>query len=362
MKTIVELLENLIQSGVEEGIFPSAVAAVGRKDELLAQACAGHLFSPDGPAVNLETRYDMASVSKILGPTMIALRAIEEGDLTLEDTVGQFFDAPSDKKDISVRQLMTHTSGFCPHFNLRAEAKDPADAPYAILRHPLEGAPGVPRYSCMGYILLGKMLERIYGAPLDILAREKVFHPLHMMHTSYLPTGTNIAATELDPTTNAPLVGVVHDENARYLGGVSANAGVFSTIGDMARFASMLAQNDGTFLSPCTIRAATFNHTPGFDQHRGLGFQLGGTEKCFIGDLLPRETFGHTGFTGTSFVVDPSTGFYTVLLTNRVNPTRENIRIRPFRRKFHNVLYAAFGHKRSSNNRCNSLRFGTHLV
>ncbi len=339
---IAELLEKLIRSGMDDGAFPSAAAAVGMGDHLLAESCAGRLSLPDGPYTDFNTRYDMASVTKILAPTMLALLAVERGALTLIDTVGRFFDAPEDKRDISVLQLMTHTGGFTPHFDLRAEAKNPADALTAILRHPLAGTPGdMPRYSCMGYIVLGKMLEKVYGMPLDEAARAHVFAPLNMAHTSYLPEGGNIAATETDPETGVALAGVVHDENARFLGGVSANAGVFSDLRDMETFAIMLAQGGGGFLSPATLRTALRNRTPGCDQHRGLGFQLGGTWGCFLGELTPPEAFGHTGFTGTSLTVDPGTGFWAVLLTNRVHPSRENLKILRFRRAFHNALYAA---------------------
>ena len=124
-------------------------------------ACAG-VTRQDGPEVNLDTRYDMASCTKVLAPTMIALKAIEEGLLTLDDTVGLFFDAPEDKRDITVRMLMTHTSGITPAFSLAEEAAGPQDVVWAVLAHPLEGTPGdAPRYSCMGYILLTKMLETL---------------------------------------------------------------------------------------------------------------------------------------------------------------------------------------------------------
>ncbi len=342
MNEIAELLKSRMDSGIADGVFPSAVAAVGKGETLLARAHVGHLSEGDKRPVNVDTRYDMASITKILAPTMLALRAIEQGELTLLDSIGRFFDAPADKRDISVEQLMTHTSGISPHFDLREEARDADDALAAILCHPLVGTPGdMPRYSCMGYIILGKMLEKVYGERLDIAAQMEVFAPLSMAHTSYRPKGDNIAATEIDPQTGLPLVGVVHDENARFLGGVSANAGVFSDITDMAKYAVMLAQMGGDFLSPVTMRAAIRNRTPVGDQHRGLGFQLGGTWGCFLGALLPQEAFGHTGFTGTSIAVDPETGFWAVLLTNRVNPSRERTGIPRFRRAFHNALYAA---------------------
>lgn len=133
----------------------------------------------------------------------------------------------------------------------------------------------------------------------------------------------------------------MHDENARFLGGVSANAGVFSDIRDCARYASMLACGGKGYLAPATLRAAIRNYTPGHDAHRGLGFHVAGLPGEFFGDLFPAPSFGHTGFTGTSLVVDPESGVFAVLLSNRVHPSRENARHLRFRRRFHNAVYAA---------------------
>ena len=337
-----DIVDRLLRSGLDDGIFPSAAAAVGLGDELLAASCLGVTRIDGGVPVNEYTLYDMASLTKILAPTMIALRAIEEGLLTLDDTVGRFFDAPDDKRDITVRMLMTHTGGFTPAFDLSREAAGPGDAVRAILAHPLDGVPGdMPRYSCMGYILFAKMLEKLYGMPLDRLAQDMVFTPLRMADTGYLPHSTNIAATEINRRTGELIQGVVHDENARFMGGVSGNAGVFSNLEDMIRFCEMLAVGGKGYLSPNTIRTAIRNRTPGFDVHRGLGFHLGGTTQNYLGDLFPAESFGHTGFTGTSIAIDPTTGLYAILLTNRVHPTRENLKLMRFRRAFHNAVYAA---------------------
>lgn len=338
----LEFLRQMIDEAIARGVFPSAALAVGRGDELLFRHVAGRLSLPDGEAANVETRYDLASLTKLLAPTMIALRAIEDGLLTLDDNLGMFFDAPEDKRDITVRMLMTHTSGVTPHFLLSEEAESPADAIPAILRHPLEGTPGdMPRYSCMGYMLLGRILEIVHGKPLDALAQERVFAPLGMEKTGYKPEGGNIAATEIDPATGRAWVGVVHDENARFLGGVSANAGLFSDIGDCAHFASMLACGGFPLLSPTTLAMARRNRTPGFDNNRGLGLHLGGATGNYLGDLFPAGAFGHTGFTGTSLAVDPETRVYVVLLGNRVHPTRENAAHLRFRRVLHNRVYAA---------------------
>ncbi len=338
-----QLMDRLMEKGVKEGSFPGGVAACGDREHVYAVSCAGKL-ALDGEAVNRATRYDMASLSKVLGPTMIALRAIELGDLTLYDTIGRFIpEAPDDKKDITVFQLMTHTSGIEPELRMDKFLTDPALVLPTILNHPLGYPVGEgPHYSCLGYITLGKMLERLYGKNLKELAQEMVFGPLGMVNTCYCPEGGNIAATEVDPETGKAVVGVVHDENARLQGGISGNAGVFSDIDDMIRFAQMLSRNGGGYLSPAMMAKAIRNYTPGFDVHRGLGFHLAGTPENYIGDLFPSDSFGHTGFTGTSLAVDPHTGFFVVLLTNRVHPTRENSLQGRFRRSFHNAMYAAY--------------------
>lgn len=336
------LLDSLLEEGLRQGCYPGAVAACGCRGQVSAISCVGKI-SQDGPMTDRHTRYDMASLSKVLGPTMVALRAIEEGDLTLYDTLGMYFDdAPQDKRDITVRQLMTHSAGFEPAFWLSDEAETPEGALCALFAHPLAYQPGTDvRYSCMGYITLGKLLEKLYGQTLDVLAKERVFEPLGMHHTCYCPSGDNIAATEVDKETGIAWQGVVHDENARFLRGVSANAGVFSDIGDMIAFAGMLACGGGGYLSPATIKMATRCHAETADVRRGLGFHLAGTPQNYMGDLFPPCSFGHTGFTGTSLAVDPTTGFFVILLANRVHPTRENLGLMRFRRAMHNRLYAA---------------------
>jgi len=172
---------------------------------------------------------------------------------------------------------------------------------------------------------------------------QEVFWPLKMYKTSFLPQGKNIAATEL--LDGVCLEGVVHDENARFLNGAAGNAGVFSTMDDMALFAQMLAMSgelpDGTaYLSPSTLRLAMRNHTEDMSQARGLSFYLPWYDDGFAGDLFPRETIGHTGFTGTSLALDPTTGLYVILLTNRVCPSRDNTAIFRVRRLVHNAVYA----------------------
>lgn len=339
----------LVERAVAEGAAPCAAVAVGVKGRVLARAVYGSARVVGGVVPAGEgTRFDMASLTKLLSPTMVALRMLEEGRLTLRDTLGDWFgeEVPPARRDITVFQLMTHTGGFLPHLSL--EEACPA-GPEGALAAILASAPACPpgaqvHYSCLGFIVLGKLLERAGGAPLDELARRYVFEPLGMAHTGYRPTGGSFAATE--PAGDGRcLSGVVHDENARFLGGVSGNAGVFSDLDDMVRFASMLAcgglHQGRPYLSPAVLRAAGRNYTPGMAEHRGLGFHLPGPGS-FHGDLFPPESLGHTGFTGTSLIVDPTSGLYVVLLTNRVHPTRENTKFLRVRRTVHNAAMAEF--------------------
>jgi len=336
-------LDALLARGLAQECYSGAVAACGCGSRVLAVSWMGTL-SKNGASVDRKTRFDMASLTKILAPTMIALQAIEAGDLTLWDTLGMFFpETPQDKCGITIRQLMSHSAGFEPSFLLSEEAESPEDALRALLTHPLAYMPGTDvRYSCMGYIMLGWLLERIYGQPLNVLAQKRVFDPLGMSGTGYCPNGGNIAATEVDKQTGRAWQGTVHDENARFLRGISANAGVFSNIDDMIRFAEMLAQGGCGLISPATLRTAVRCHARTDEIRRGLGFHLAGTPMNYMGDLMPESSFGHTGFTGTSLAVDPETGFYFILLSNRVHPTRENLKLMRLRRTMHNVMYAAF--------------------
>jgi CubicO group peptidase (beta-lactamase class C family) len=334
-----ERVHELIRQGLEQGAYPSAALAIGMGSKVYRKEVYG--------SCDENTLFDMASLTKVLSPTMVAFRFLEEGLIRLYDTLAVFFpDVPEDKKNITILHLMTHTSGIPDSFWISDSTDNPADAANVILNHPLQQAPGGdPIYSCMGYIVLGKILEQVGGAPLDVLAEKYVFGPLGMAHTGYHPTG-DIAPTEMDPATGKLLCGVVHDENARFMGGISANAGVFSNLEDMTIFAKMLAcggkREDGSFyLSPAMLNRALTNHTPNSKgEFRGLGFNLSRSPFNFLGDLLGPRTFGHTGFTGTSIAIDPDTGLWMVLLTNRVCPTRANTKMIRIRSLVHNAAAA----------------------
>ena len=336
--------EAIIREAIAQGVFPSASLLVGRGSRVLFRRAYGSL-TPGGGITNEQTRYDLASLTKPLAIGMLVLRAVESGKLCLWDKLGSFIDTPPDKKEITIRQILTHTAGFPTGVHLWRFAEHPDACTEMLLGTPLTGLPGLRmQYCCAGYILLGQLLECLYGLPLAELTRHEIFEPLQMTKTGYLPLGENIAATE-QMESGEYLQGVVHDENARFMGGVAGNAGVFSTIDDMALFMQMLAAQgelpDGTrYLSPATVRLSMRNHTEGMAQARSLCFYLPYYDDGYTGDLFPRETIGHTGFTGTSFTLDPTTGLYLIFLTNRICPSRDNLSIYRTRRLLHNAVYA----------------------
>lgn len=339
--------DSVVLRALEDGAFTSACLLVGRGERVLFRRAYGKLsIEDDAPPTTEQTLYDLASITKPLVVGMLTLRAVEEGRLCLWDKLGSLIEAPRDKQDISIEQLLTHTAGFPTGIHLWKHARTPADSAQVILNTPLIAPPGKRElYCCAGYILLGQLLECIYEQDLATLAKERVFEPLRMTSTGYTPALGHIAATEMEDDGRC-LQGVVHDENARFLGGVSGNAGVFSNMDNLALFMKMLAAKgelpDGSrYLCPSTLKAAMTNRTPGMAQGRGLGFYLPWYDDGYTGDLFPKETIGHTGFTGTSITLDPVSGLYVVFLSNRICPSRESLGIYRVRRLLHNAVYAA---------------------
>jgi CubicO group peptidase (beta-lactamase class C family) len=345
----------LIHEAIGRGFFPSACLEIGNKTGRIFRHWEGNRsVYPVVEPVEEDTLFDMASVTKILSPTMVALRFVEEGLLCLSDYVGDFFDAPEDKKEITIFNLLTHTSGIAPYVSIVDKAPSPEKAVETILNLELAFPVGQDvGYSCLGFIVLGKILELVGGATLDILSRKYVFEPLEMKNTTFRPEGDNIAATDFNRQKGTSSVGVVNDHNSRFLGGIAGNAGVFSNLDDLSNFAMMLA-NMGSYkgrqyLSSRTFAKAIRNWTPHFDQARGLGFLLTDTRINPPGELFSTGSYGHTGYTGTSVLVDKDTGLYVIFLTNRVHSEKIDDRILRFRRVLHNAILAASSpHKREN--------------
>ncbi len=360
--TFFEKTRALIQEGIEKRYFPSAVCVLGDKNGILHKEAFGYSrwFSDDSPCFDVtpekptnpvvcieDQLFDMASCSKVLGTTMLALKALENGEITLRDSIWRFIpDAPADKRNIEIFDLMTHRGGFAPWFDIEKVGLAPEEAAKAIFSVPLQYETGKEvRYSCMGYILLGKLLEIVYGEPLDVAVEKNVFEPIGMKNTMYNPLLRGykgpIAPTEYDMKTKKYKEGIVHDENACFLGGVSGNAGVFSTAEDVAKLCISLGNYD--FLTRRTMDIASRNYTPSIpDEDRGLGFVVKGERFSAASDLFSDGSIGHTGYTGTFFFIDKETSFYFVLLTNRVHFTRENNLLLRQRRKMCNTAITEY--------------------
>ncbi len=302
---------------------------------------------------NENTIYDMASLTKPVVTASLVMKYVDRGELSLEDSLGSLGLYNQDLliSNLTVKQLITHTSGLTSTFPLYKYGKTKEDYLRTIgLMHQHNTLPATEEYSDLNFILLAFLLEEISGKSLDVLAKEKIFSPLSMKSSFFNPSVAkeNIAPTEEDPERGMPVWGKVHDEKAYFYGGVCGHAGLFSNTHDLGIFTEAL-------LNGKIVRKETLNQmiTP---QNQNIGgmFGLGWMIRvprplvsgpsfgynAFMGETVNYGAFGHTGFTGTSICIDPKTGSYAIVLTNRVYPTRENIRILKFRRRFHNFVFS----------------------
>jgi CubicO group peptidase (beta-lactamase class C family) len=338
-------IKTYIGQAAAEGAFPGAAWLVGGREGVLERGAAGVLGRGLGPA-EPDTIYDLASLTKIF-VTLALMRQLEDGLVSLEDTVGEFLPAwrNSPKGDITIYALLTHTSPIPALSEFYRKCGSREELLEAILRGPVrEDSPGRVEYTCEGFIVLGEILSAIDGTSLDLALRRRVLEPLGMEDTCFNPPAeltARIAPTEDCPWRGKVLRGQVHDENAAVMGGISGNAGLFSTVDDLAKIARALLfppAGEAPFLRRATVDLMTRNHTAGKGQNRGLGWILPGPGAAAAGDFMSSLGFGHTGFTGTSLWIDPGSGLYGILFSNRIHPGRDNNAIFRVRRIFHNLM------------------------
>ncbi|GHJ39354.1 serine hydrolase [Streptomyces sp. TS71-3] len=300
---------------------------------------------PGGPDLDGDALWDLASVTKpIVGLAVLAL--VEQGALALTDTVGthrpEYRGGTS--ADLTVHQLLTHTSGLPGQIPLYRTHPTRADLLRALGKLPLRAAPGTRvEYSSQGFMLLGLVAEAAAGRPLDELVADAVCAPLGMTGTVFTPGAAGRAravATERCPWRGRTVVGEVHDENAAVLGGVCGHAGLFAPLADLERLGRSLAGGARSLLHSDTFALMTAPHTDALNLRRCLAWQGQDAEGSPVGGSFGPEAYGHTGFTGTSIWLDPATGRYAVLLTNRVHPTRDGQGIEAVRHAFHDRAMA----------------------
>ena len=335
VRALRDTMQAMLERSVLDSAFPGAVAIAGNAAGVLATASAGTLDWTPSPEPDLGTLWDLASLTKVVGLTSAMMQLVEAGRIELDAPAQRYLPewTGAGKELVTVRHLMTHSAGLPAFRRLFLETMERDSVLALVLATPLDTVPGARMvYSDFGLILAGLIVERVSGQRLDAYLRQHLFEPLGMHETMYNPGPdllARIAPTEFDPWRGRHVRGQVHDENTVALGGVSAHAGLFSTARDLSRFARMYLNQgmlDGVrIVDPRTIVMFTRVQDPALS-HRALGWETPtGTNSA--GRRLSAAAFGHTGFTGTSLWIDPASDLFVLLLTNRVNPSRESRRI-----------------------------------
>lgn len=336
---------SLVQDAIDKHYFPGAQVLVGNRNGILKARFFGNkCIYPEKLPMKEDTLFDLASLTKVVATNTLFMIFMEKGLISVYDKVNYYLQEfkGNYKEDITIFNLLTHTAGFVPFEALYNLCGSYEDAISYICKRDLKHKPGESCiYSDYSYIILGYILEKIGGNRLDVLCKKYIFEPLEMENTTFKPVAKDVAATEIDKETGKLLIGIVHDENARFFDGISGHAGLFSNMYDLSKFANMLINEGNGFISKASFSAMIRNHTEGMEENRGYGWCIKGDKNSSGGDIISPEAFGHTGFTGTSLWVDIKNDIYTILLTNRVHPNRDNLNIIRFRRLFNNAVLAS---------------------
>lgn len=356
----------LLRNRIEAGDFPSAVYVVAERGQaVFADALGDAAREPEERPATLDTIYDLASLTKPLVTGLLCARLVERDALNIDDAVGKHLPEfnQGDKRELTIRQLLTHTSGLPAWRPVYLLAKDKADALTAIAEQPLEYARGERVvYSDLGFIVLGLLLPRLTGRSLVELAQDEIFGPLKLEHTFFNPSAamrTGVAACETGNAYERDMCerdfagrtyegwrsgiiwGEVHDGNAHFLGGAAGHAGLFSNAEDSLRIANQFI-GDSQLLSADTCELFRQNMTEGLNEARSFAWQLAATKASTAGGNLPADAFGHTGFTGTSCWIDAERQRVFILLTNRTHARQLPFaNINAVRREFHSLAVQA---------------------
>ena len=340
----------VIDSAINEKITPGAQVFIAKKGKvILSRGFGFQTYDNNSPPIDETSIYDVASLTKVLATTPVAMKLIAQKKLGLDQTVSQFFPqfTKNHKDDITVRHLLTHSSGLKPFIEFFKI--NPLPSKDEIIKHiiksELDFIPGEKyQYSDLGMIILKEIIEVVSNRKLDELANSWIYRPLGMSSSLFNPPvemASQIVPTEIDKVyRNRLLQGEVHDENAHVLGGVSGHAGLFSTASDIGKYAQMML-DDGLwkgrriFKDGQIDKFTKLHHLP-TDSERTLGWDTPSQNgKSSAGDYFSTSTYGHLGYTGTSLWIDPENEIIVILLTNRVHPTRERGGIYGIRREFH---------------------------
>jgi CubicO group peptidase (beta-lactamase class C family) len=363
-------LDKLVEKAIHDGVFPGACYAIGHKGQVRSKAFGRDTYCPESPKRELDTIWDLASVSKVVGTTTGAMILYDEGKFKLDQPVAEIIPAfgQNEKDRITIRNLLLHDSGlvaFRPYHKLHKTPEEDLAAIYAEKLSYTTGAKTV--YSDLGMITFGKIIEALSGKTLDAFLSERVFEPLGMKDTMYNPATDQrvrcastesieawreelrkahgketdeIRRLETHPDGNRWIRGEVHDPNATALGGVAGHAGLFSTAADLSIFMGLLLKGGGSIVKPETLNLFTTRKSEA--SSRAFGWDTKSPDSS-AGKIFSDRSYGHTGYTGTSVWADPEQDVFAILLTNRVHPTSENTKIIKFRPVFHDAAMKALG-------------------
>lgn len=347
-----EQVVQFLEKEIKLNHLPGAVVQVMHKGEVVLRQAVGsrYVYPGETASMTADTMFDLASLTKVVATLPAILKLMDEGEVRLDDPVTHFIPdfSKHHKECIKLRHLLTHTSGLPAHRQFYKNGLSADEVIAKVNDEECVASIGTEViYSDLGYILLYHIIEKVTEQPFDKFLEKSFYHPLGMTETQFCPTFSRerYAATEYSETLIDYKFGIVHDDNAESMGGISGHAGLFSTMEDLTIF-SQLIENEGTykgkqFLSATALNLARSNFTEFSNEHRGLGWMRKSPTLASCGDYFSAESYGHTGFTGTSMWFDPAVNLNVILLTNRVHYGRQPhiIRLRP---RLHNIIRRYF--------------------
>lgn len=345
----------VLRDAIEQQAFPGAALAVAHRGKLIASHGFGRFtYDDSAPAVTRDTVFDLASLTKVIATTSMAMLLFERGVLSLDAPLVQLLPEfvtlnPQHQKPkreaVTVRMLLTHSSGLPAYEKLFQFAQNRKELLRAALTTPLTTPPGMrAEYSDIGFILLGEMLERLAAEPLDQFVQREIFDRLGLTRSWFVPPleiRSQIPPTENDQAFRKRIIqGEVNDENAWVMGGVAGHAGMFASAVDTSAFAECLLKGGGSFVKPATVALFTRREETPLGTSRALGWDTP-SHPSSSGTRFSPTSFGHLGFTGTSLWIDPKRHLSVTLLTNRTWPDRSSQQIRVVRPLLHDAIVEA---------------------
>ena len=350
MLAIKKTISTKAKQALQNKLFSGVEILLAAKGSILFHQTYGKASSLKKTPLNKNSVFDLASITKILATSLAVMKLKEKKELSLQTKVAKFFKefSVSSKQEITIFHLLTHSSGLPAWLDLAKQSKDSNLAWQQLLDCPLENKVGaVVNYSCLGFIILSKIISLVSGQNFKEFCQQNFYDPLELKNTSFSPvSNSNLVATSYDETSKQYLTGIVQDSNSRLFNAASGNAGLFSTATDVYKICQALLDsknNLNNLLHPNSIKAMWQNQTPNKNFSWGLGWTYfsGKPEYCHLPNKMPKGMIGHLGFTGTSCFIDPVNEAIFLIFSNRVHyhNTTSLAKMKNFRLTINQLLY-----------------------